>query len=105
MLPNFFVVGAPKAGTTSLYNYLDQHPQIYMSPVKEPCFFASEVRPEAFRRDYRRYVIRQNSGRKGQKRFSGLISEWKDYLSLFDQAEGYRAVGEASVCYLWSASA
>src|SRR5205085_12163998 len=33
-LPNFFVVGAGKAGTTSLYHYLRQHPQIYMSPVK-----------------------------------------------------------------------
>ena len=42
-LPNFFVVGAPKAGTTSLYHYLDQHPAIYMSPIKEPCFFAPEV--------------------------------------------------------------
>lgn len=35
-LPNFFVVGAPKAGTTSLYYYLDQHPEVYMSPIKEP---------------------------------------------------------------------
>ena len=35
-LPNFFIVGAGKAGTTSLYEYLRQHPQIYMSPVKEP---------------------------------------------------------------------
>ena len=45
-LPNFFIVGAGKAGTTSLYSYLRQHPQIYMSPVKEPCYFASEIRPE-----------------------------------------------------------
>ena len=46
--PNFFIVGAPKAGTTSLYHYLDQHPDIYMSPIKEPCFFSSEIRPENF---------------------------------------------------------
>jgi hypothetical protein len=39
-LPNFFVVGVPKAGTTSLYHYLSQHPQIYMSPIKEPTYFA-----------------------------------------------------------------
>ena len=37
--PNFFIVGAPKAGTTSLYTYLDQHPQVYMSPLKDPNFF------------------------------------------------------------------
>ena len=38
-LPNFFVIGAQKAGTTSLYEYLRQHPEIYMSPVKEPGYF------------------------------------------------------------------
>jgi Sulfotransferase family len=39
-LPTFFIIGAPKAGTTSLHYYLDQHPQIQMSSVKEPRFFA-----------------------------------------------------------------
>jgi hypothetical protein len=39
-LPNFFIIGAAKAGTTSLHHYLDQHPQIQMSAVKEPNFFA-----------------------------------------------------------------
>lgn len=39
-LPTFFVIGAPKAGTTSLHNYLAAHPQIQMSAVKEPRFFA-----------------------------------------------------------------
>ena len=38
-MPNFFIVGAQKAGTTSLYQYLNQHPQVYMSPRKEPHFF------------------------------------------------------------------
>ena len=46
--PNFFLVGAPKAGTTSLYAYLDQHPDVYMSPLKEPNFFADELRLESF---------------------------------------------------------
>jgi len=36
--------GAPKAGTTSLYHYLNQHPQIYMSLIKEPCHFSTEIR-------------------------------------------------------------
>ena len=39
--PNFYIVGAPKAGTTSLYEYLKAIPGIYMSPVKEPKFFSS----------------------------------------------------------------
>jgi hypothetical protein len=42
-MPNFFIVGAQKAGTTSLYHYLNQHPQVYMSPIKEPFFFDHEM--------------------------------------------------------------
>jgi len=38
--PNFFIVGAPRAGTTSLYFYLKQVPEIYMSEVKEPNYFS-----------------------------------------------------------------
>jgi hypothetical protein len=41
-MPNFLIIGAAKAGTTALYSYLKQHPQIYMSPEKEPHFFAFE---------------------------------------------------------------
>ena len=40
MLPTFFIVGAAKAGTTALYSYLDLHPEVHMSPRKEPDFFA-----------------------------------------------------------------
>ena len=39
-LPTFFIIGAPKAGTTSLHHYLDQHPEIQMSAIKEPQFFS-----------------------------------------------------------------
>jgi len=38
-MPNFLIIGAMKSGTTALYYYLEQHPQIFMSPVKEPNFF------------------------------------------------------------------
>ena len=41
-LPNFFVIGAGKSGTTSLWRYLEQHPEVYMSPIEEPKFFAFE---------------------------------------------------------------
>jgi hypothetical protein len=40
VLPNFFIIGAPKCGTTSLHTYLGAHPEIHMSPVKEPRYFA-----------------------------------------------------------------
>jgi hypothetical protein len=45
--PNLFVVGAPKAGTTSLWRYLGQHPDIFMSPEKEPRFFSSSRKLES----------------------------------------------------------
>lgn len=111
-LPSFFLAGAPKAGTTSLYGYLAQHPQIYMSPIKEPNFFAVEIRAENFDRDSRRSLRRQEaelveflSGPMREKRFGGIIANWEDYLRLFANACDETALGEASVCYLWSPTA
>jgi hypothetical protein len=79
--PGFFVVGAQKAGTTSLYEYLRQHPQIYMSPVKEPSYFAPEQCP------------------------GGPAFTWESYLRLFAGASVELALGEATATYLWSAAA
>jgi hypothetical protein len=42
-MPNLFIIGAAKAGTTALYDYLNQHPQVYVSRVKEPMFFSREA--------------------------------------------------------------
>ena len=110
--PNFFIAGAPKAGTTSLYSYLDQHPEVYMSAIKEPNFFAGEVREENFdpktrramardRRDLRKFL----SGPMDDKRFGGIVTAWEDYCRLFSNAGNELALGEASVCYLWSPTA
>jgi hypothetical protein len=111
-LPNFFLVGAPKAGTTSLYHYLDQHPQVYMSPMKEPCYFASELRPANFSDELQPWISRTVlaaqqylDGPMQEKRFAGLILEWDDYVRLFQNVREETAIGEASVCYLWSESA
>jgi hypothetical protein len=110
-MPNFFVVGAPKAGTTSLYHYLDQHPDICMSLIKEPNYFAAEIRQENFtevlpeteadQRALKEYL----RGPMTEKRFGGLVTDWDDYLKLFRNAKDERAIGEASVCYLWSKTA
>ncbi|HEY3826334.1 MAG TPA: sulfotransferase [Bryobacteraceae bacterium] len=112
MEPNFFIVGAPKSGTTSLYHYLDQHPQIFMSPMKEPCYFASEVRLENFAPEYRtqasRYAREMSmylGSSKTEKHSVGYVSRWEDYVGLFDRVAGETIVGEASVVYLWSPSA
>ena len=46
MLPNFIVIGAAKAGTTSLHWYLAEHPQVFVTPAKDPSFFAYGVDAE-----------------------------------------------------------
>ena len=71
-LPTFLIVGAPKAGTTSLWRYLRGHPQVFVPHMKEPSFFVEELR-------WRRGV------------------EW--YRGLFADAGDAVAVGEASVAY------
>ena len=76
--PNFFIIGAPKCGTTSLAQWLSAHPEIYMSPWKEPHFFSTDhVEPTRPMPD--------------------------DYERLFDNANsGHKAIGEASTWYLAS---
>jgi hypothetical protein len=70
--PTFLVVGVAKAGTTALYHYLAEHPEVYMSPVKEPCYFVPG---------------------------HGPVETWEDYLALFAGAGGAKAVGEATPRY------
>ncbi|MFM2123943.1 MAG: hypothetical protein RL328_394, partial [Acidobacteriota bacterium] len=111
-LPNFFIAGAPKTGTTSLYHYLDQHPQVYMSTIKEPHYFASEIRESNIAPHRRRAIAQEGSdarsflaGSMDHKRFGGIVDSWPAYLRLFENATRQTAIGEASVCYLWSPSA
>jgi hypothetical protein len=84
-MPNFFIVGAQKAGTTSLYHYLNQHPQVYMSSRKEPHFF--EGMHSEFRRPGRRSVP---------------VKDLAEYQALFAGASDESAIGEASASYLFS---
>ena len=110
--PDFFIAGAPKAGTDALYYDLDQHPEIYMSPLKEPCYFSSEIRLENFesseqarRKGQGESIRKYIHGPMSEKRFGGVISEWDDYLRLFAGVRAEKAIGEGSVCYLWSKTA
>ncbi len=84
MIPNFFIAGTPKAGTTSLFQYLNEHPQVFMCSVKEPNFFSYDE------------IDQQNLyySEKG-------ISNKKDYEALFKNISSEMAIGEASVSYLF----
>ena len=86
-MPNFLVIGAAKSGTTSLYRYLAQHPDVYMSPVKEPKFFALEGERPSFRGP-------------GDSE-ADAVTTLEGYRALFDGANGESAVGEASPLYLY----
>jgi hypothetical protein len=93
-MPNFLIIGAMKSGTTALYHYLRQHPQIYMSPKKEPRFFALEGKKPDFR------------GPKDQERVNlGSITNVETYRALFQEVLGETAVGEATPLYLYSPEA
>src|SRR4051794_22949210 len=111
-IPNFFLVGAAKAGTTSLHHYLGQHPSVYVSPIKEPHYFADEVRPDNFCEEMRTKIVarepalREYLAGSGCEPFSGgPICNWDDYLRLFRCAGTRSVIGEASPCYLWSPTA
>jgi hypothetical protein len=87
-MPDFFIVGHAKSGTTALYEMLREHPQIYMPEIKEPWFFASDMRPR-FEPDI-----------GGPE-----VETMAEYLALFAGAGAGQRVGEASSSYLWSRTA
>lgn len=86
--PNFFVIGAGKSGTTSLYHYLKQHPQIFMSPVKEPKYFALAGQSLDFRGPGDQRIVPQTTNTR------------ESYLDLFKGASDEPILGEASTIYL-----
>lgn len=92
-MPNFFIIGAQKAGTTSLYHYLSQHPQIFMSPKKEPFFFNHEI-------DAKGQVVREAFGGPGPPHVK--FANIGEYCALFRGVSGEKAIGEASVLYIYA---
>jgi hypothetical protein len=77
--PNFFIIGAPKCGTTALSQYLGDHPRVFMSDPKEPHFFSRDLPSR------------------------GSVRALEDYRALFrDAGEEHLAIGESSVWYLYS---
>ena len=84
MLPNFIIVGAPKAGTTSLYHYLSEHPEVFMSEPKEVNFFS-----------------RKEIEAQGLYYADFKAKDMESYEQLFDGVKHEKAVGEGSVSYLF----
>ena len=81
--PNFFVVGAPKAGTTSIYSYLRNHPQVFVPKIKELHFFSY---PEVTDTYYKVYFCKS----------------LKEYLSFYSSAKNVKIIGDFSPSYLYN---
>ena len=101
MLPNLFVIGAAKSGTTSLHHYLNHHPDIFMSPVKEPNFFAFEGRRPEFAGPSLPAAGTFQRDRLRRERYEYSVIRPSDYERLFDQAGGRKVRGELSPAYLY----
>ncbi len=85
-MPNFFIVGAARSGTTSLDRYLSQHHEIYMAPRKEVNFFTANYFPR--------------TGPGDERINKEVIRDKYQYAQLFAGVAGEKAIGESSVFYL-----
>lgn len=103
--PNFFLIGTVKGGTTSLYRYLDQHTDIYLSPIKEINYFSKDdINPEHFAKDYRHDIAIDlpkylKEGMSYPVHIAHVTDE-SDYLKLFSKAGNAKAIGEMSLSYM-----
>ena len=88
-LPTFLIVGVQKAGTTSIYGYLKEHPQVYMSPRKETNFFATDWEKR----------IEKKIEKKPWQGDKPRIDSWERYCELFQDVRDEIAIGEASPNY------
>ncbi|MCX2745867.1 sulfotransferase [Mangrovivirga sp. M17] len=91
LFPDFLLIGAGKSGTTSLHNYLDQHPEIYMSKIKEPYFFALEGEE----------IVSKEDDPLNLYDFPWAVTDLKEYQKLFEPAEPFQKKGESSTMYLY----
>jgi hypothetical protein len=89
-LPNFMIIGVAKAGTTSLYHYLDQHPQVFMCPDKGTNFFGYE--------DARHWRWLDESAAPSLQNFP--VRSMQEYLVRFSGVKNEIAIGEVSPQYL-----
>lgn len=88
-IPNFFLVGAAKAGTTAVHVYLYQHPEIYMSFLKEPKYLSLSANKFP------------HMGPGDKKVDDRIVKSQEEYLNLFKEAGNEKVIGESSADYLY----
>lgn len=109
ILPNFIVVGANKGGTTSIYHYLKQHPEVYLSPIKEPHFFSTDIDVRQFKKEFAQNkmqdIEKYVSGDMEQEYHAAFVRDLSQYQRLFKNVRNQKAIGELSTSYLYSQKA
>ncbi|MBD3330887.1 sulfotransferase [Candidatus Peregrinibacteria bacterium] len=90
-IPNFFIVGFPRSGTTSMHFYLKQHPDIFMPEFKEPIYFCKDLVKESINFHKKKYISSYH-----------ITTTEKEYLKIFKKRKNEKAVGEASGWYFYS---
>lgn len=107
--PNLFIVGAAKAGTTSLYYHLKQHPEVYLCPIKEPNFFSTDIKIENFSSAYRKrttFVDNSYFNTLPLKELQlSFVKNAQQYAKLFQNVTNEKIICEASTSYLYSSEA
>ena len=94
--PTFYIVGAPKCGTTSVWAYLREHPQVFLPDLKEPNFFSIDSVPENRR-------PKNKSARS--KWFLRCCGNQEEYNRIYQPGRGFPALGDASSTYLMDQNA
>lgn len=93
VVPTFVIAGAAKGGTSSITRMVGQHPDVFMAARKETHYFLHPERPTTY-------------AGPGDDEMNKLnLHHWDDYEAMFEGASGYRAIGEASVFYMYSPEA
>lgn len=87
--PNFLIVGTPKGGTSSLFNYLKEHPEIYLPEQKELHFFSYNE------------LMKNTNGPGDKLALANVIKSWEEYLSLYQGITTERMAGDVSPSYLY----
>lgn len=97
IIPNFIGIGPQKAGSSSLYEYLRQHPEVFLSARKNLSYFIADwdLIPQV--QDQLRYTLKDHEERKPD---AVAVTRQSDYLEFFAAAQGYRAAGEISPAYI-----
>ena len=109
---NFFVIGAAKCGTTTLYARLNAHPEVFLSPLKEPNFYSrADLDPMRFSKAFKANTKLDLTDYFAQpdplpEMQVGFVQREADYARLFSGVtDAHRVVGECSTSYLWSPTA